>query len=301
MRKVAIIGLGEVSKSHISGLKNNSDNYKIVAICDNNESLSSVAQKHGVPFYANYKKVVEQADIDLVVVLTPPATHYEIAKSALENKKHVLIEKPGVLNINHLYNLIEIAKENNVTIDVMFHWQHGNEVLEIKDKLHTFGKLKRIEVNAYDPYTLADQKTIKPTALGLGGAWNDSGINILSMLIKFIDITQLKLKSEYVEYDTQNNLPIFLNKKFDLDGLNVNINVDWRENKNHKFTNFFFEEGTLFVHHTAQEVWFNSNRVSSFYNENRLATHYTNLFKSTKLNNENLNDTVELHKILLKN
>ncbi len=300
MKKIAIVGLGKISKPHIDGLLHNNDKYEIVAICDKKEELKDVGRELNVPFYTNHLDAIKQPGVDLVVILTPPVTHYEIAKDALLNKKHVLIEKPGVLEIEHLHELYEVAKANNVTIDVMFHWQFGNEVLAIKDKIHTYGRLRKIEVTAYDPYTETDGKTVKEECVLLGGAWNDSGINILSMLIKFIDVTKLELKQEYIEYDTKNDLPIYINKRYNYEGVEIVLNIDWRENKNHKFTNFFFDEGTLFVHHTAQELWFNSDRVESFYNENRLQTHYINLFKHLKLTLDNEKDTITLHEILLK-
>ena len=80
----------------------------------------------------------------------------------------------------------------------------------------------------------------------------------------------------------------------------VFITVDWRHNRNHKFTNFYFENGTLFLHHTAQEIWYNAKRVETFYTENRLNTHYTNLFNLYNLKTKDHERTILLHKLLLQ-
>lgn len=75
-----------------------------------------------------------------------------------------------------------------------------------------------------------------------------------------------------------------LKKKYIYENIEVLMNIDWRENKNHKFSNFFYEEGTLFVHHTAQDIWMNAERLDGFDKANTLDTHYTNLFKHLDLN-----------------
>lgn len=300
MKKVAIIGLGKISAPHIKGLLNNKDKYEIVSVCDINGELKSVANVLEVAFYKDYLDVAKKEDVDIVLVLTPPSTHYEIAKHFLLNKKNVLVEKPGVLEIDDLHDLVAIAKENDVFFDVMFHWYHGSEVIALGGMINDFGNLKKIEAMAFDPYTMSDQKTVAPKFVELSGAWLDSGINILSMLARFVDVRKFKLVSEYKEMDTINELPIYIERTYDCDGLPVIIKVDWRENKNHKYTNFFFDSGTLFLHHTAQEIWLNTIRLGSYYNSHRLETHYTNLFRDLELGWDNIESTIEIHKTLLQ-
>lgn len=300
MKRVAIIGLGKISAPHIQGLLNNKDKFKIVAVCDINGDLKTVANVLDVPFYESHLDIAKLDNVDIALVLTPPATHHEIAKDLLLSKKNVLVEKPGVLKIDDLYDLVATAKEHDVFFDVMFHWFHGSEVIALDSMINNFGDLKKIEATAFDPYTLADQKTIAPDCVHMSGAWFDSGINILSMLARFVDVIKFKLVSEYKEMDTVNNLPIYIERTYDCNGLPIIIKVDWRENKNHKFTNFFFDSGTLFLHHTAQEIWLNSTRLGSYYNDHRLETHYTNLFRDLELGWDNVESTIEIHKTLLQ-
>lgn len=295
---IAIVGLGDISTAHIAGLKSGGK-YHIYATCDNRLEQESVAKELGCLFFNDYKKMAKDPNIEVVLILTPPATHYEIAKEMLQNKKHVLIEKPGVTDINHLYDLIKIAEENEVTVDVIFHWCYGSEVLYLEKHFQEYGKLLRIECNSNDPYTY-DGVNIKKERVDLSGAWNDSGINILSMLSCFVDVKQFKLENERIEYDSKHNLPIYAKKEYDYNGVDVVINVDWRFNRNHKFTNFYFENGTLFLHHTAQEIWYNAKRVETFYTEHRLNTHYTNLFNLYNLKTKDHERTILLHKLLLQ-
>ncbi|MGD9901292.1 MAG: Gfo/Idh/MocA family protein [Spirochaetales bacterium] len=297
--RIGIVGLGHIADAHIQGLKNNSDKYEIYATCDSMADRKSIADELGCIFYNDYKKLAKDKNIDIILILTPPTTHYEIALEMLQNKKHTIIEKPGVVDINHLYHLIEVAKENGVTVDVIFHWCFGSEVLYLKDHFKEYGKLLRVESNVFDPYTDKNGQ-IKDERVDLNGAWNDSGINVLSMLSNFLDIKKIKLDNERIEYDPIYELPVYASKKYLYEDVEILISADWRQNRNHKYTNFFFENGTLFVHHTAQDIWFNAKRVATFYSENRLNSHYTNLFRIYDLKTTEHENTILLHKLLLQ-
>ena len=61
-------------------------------------------------FYKNYKKILEDTEIDLVLVLTSMKEHAKISKEALRKGKHVLVEKPMATNMKDLKELMQIAK-----------------------------------------------------------------------------------------------------------------------------------------------------------------------------------------------
>lgn len=75
--------------------------------------------------YANYKVMFEQEarredGIRAVSIATPNATHYEIAKAALEAGLHVICEKPVTFQSNEALELKNIASENNLMLAVMY-------------------------------------------------------------------------------------------------------------------------------------------------------------------------------------
>ncbi len=59
--------------------------------------------------------------IDVVCVASPDDRHYEIAKQAILKKKHVLIEKPSVLSLYQLNELVRLGKENQILVKVVYH------------------------------------------------------------------------------------------------------------------------------------------------------------------------------------
>src|SRR6266403_1491240 len=60
----------------------------------------------------------EKSEVDLVAVVTPVWTHYELAKAALENGKHVFVEKPFTCSTQQAEELIELADRKNLKIMV---------------------------------------------------------------------------------------------------------------------------------------------------------------------------------------
>lgn len=58
---------------------------------------------------------------DIVTIVTPDDTHFEIAKAAIQKGLHVLITKPPVKTLNHHLELIKLAKEKKVLVVVEYH------------------------------------------------------------------------------------------------------------------------------------------------------------------------------------
>ncbi len=75
-------------------------------------------------------------ELDGVVVATPPATHYEIAKDLLEHGLHVMIEKPMTLQRDHALALIDLARERNLVLMVGHAFEYNVAVQTLKVMIH---------------------------------------------------------------------------------------------------------------------------------------------------------------------
>ena len=64
--------------------------------------------------------LVKDPAVDLVIIGSPPNLHYEQAKLALENGKHLMAEKPVAMNATECKELYDIAKKNNLVTAVGF-------------------------------------------------------------------------------------------------------------------------------------------------------------------------------------
>ena len=93
---------------------------KVVAICDKSATSRRKAEKmySGVFVTDDANALMTSPDIDAIAVVTPVWTHYELAKAALENGKHIFVEKPFTSNSAQAEELIALAAKKNLKIMV---------------------------------------------------------------------------------------------------------------------------------------------------------------------------------------
>lgn len=119
--KVGVVGLGEVAQIiHLPILASLSDRYEIAALCDISQQLLHViGEKYRVKhLYTDAKQLTRQHDIDAVFVLNSDEYHTECVLSAIENKKHVLVEKPMCLTKSDADAIIHAKNEHGVQVMV---------------------------------------------------------------------------------------------------------------------------------------------------------------------------------------
>src|SRR6056300_2059245 len=85
---------------------------KVKSLSDINKSFQPILKKcfEFENFYTNYQQILDDPSIDVVLILTSMNEHSSIAKQALLNDKHVLVEKPMATNMKDLNELYGVAK-----------------------------------------------------------------------------------------------------------------------------------------------------------------------------------------------
>lgn len=112
---IGIVGAGFARSTQIPGFQNY-EGARVVAIASRHrENAESVAKEFGIPHVAHdWGELVGRDDVDLVSVVTPPATHMEITLAAIDHGKAVLCEKPMAMNADESKLMMDRAKEANV-------------------------------------------------------------------------------------------------------------------------------------------------------------------------------------------
>jgi len=115
--KIGIIGCGMNSDYHINFARNY-PGAELVGVADLDEGKAkSCALAHGIPrYFLDLDALVRQVKPEVLHIVTSPASHYEIAKEAMERGLHVLIEKPLVLHSREARELYEIAESRGVKV-----------------------------------------------------------------------------------------------------------------------------------------------------------------------------------------
>ena len=112
---IGIIGTGFARTTQIPGFRD-CMGAKVVAIASGHrERAEAVAKEFGIEnVAADWQELVHRDDVDLVSIVTPPATHMEITLAALEQRKAVLCEKPMAMNAEQSARMAEKAKSAGV-------------------------------------------------------------------------------------------------------------------------------------------------------------------------------------------
>jgi predicted dehydrogenase len=119
MIRIGVIGYGYWGPNIVRNLQG-LDSTRAEMICDSSPAAQARARKAypNVRVVSDANEVLRSPDIDAVAVITPVWTHYALTKAALENGKHVFIEKPFTSNSDQAKELIDLAARKNLTIMV---------------------------------------------------------------------------------------------------------------------------------------------------------------------------------------
>jgi len=117
--KVGIIGVGVIGREHIKAFSASKES-EVIAIADiNPKTLKTVSKEFGVDkAFLDYHDLLELADIDGIVVCTPPFAHAEITCDAAASGKHVLCEKPMAVNYEEAKRMVEACDKAGVNLGI---------------------------------------------------------------------------------------------------------------------------------------------------------------------------------------
>ncbi|MGB6199009.1 MAG: Gfo/Idh/MocA family oxidoreductase [Candidatus Acidiferrales bacterium] len=134
MIRVGVIGYGYWGPNIVRNLQG-LDSAQAAMVCDRSPAALARLKKAypNVKAVSDPNEILRSPDIDAVAVITPVWTHYELAKAALENGKHVFIEKPFTSTSEQAEELIELAARKNLTIMVDYTFLFTGAVRKIRE------------------------------------------------------------------------------------------------------------------------------------------------------------------------
>jgi len=219
MLSVSIIGYGYWGTKLARNFQNSSY-FEILSIVDKKRNNLNNAKKNlpSIECYLDYKKAIKNNHLDLVIISTPTSSHFKIAKFALENSKHVLVEKPLCLSSKEAKELNKIAKLKNRMIFVDYPFLFSGTINYIKKIIDTkkYGKILQIE-------SFREQA---PVRKDVNVIW-DLGTHDISILLFLLNIKPYSIHSIKKENIKQGMCDsVYINLKYKND-LNVLIKNSW--------------------------------------------------------------------------
>jgi UDP-N-acetylglucosamine 3-dehydrogenase len=178
----AVIGCGSWGRNH-ARVYSELPNVNLVAVADTAPAAANeVAEKYRAKPYTESAKLLEDPDIQLVSICTPTITHARLALQAIEQGKHVLVEKPMTNTVEEAKKLIKASKKRGVTLTVGFVERFNPAVQEAH---------RRIAKGEIGGVILAHTRRVSQRPLRIG----DVGV-IKDLAIHDIDITSILFNEE---------------------------------------------------------------------------------------------------------
>jgi predicted dehydrogenase len=181
--KVAILGTGSLGKEHVriyAGLAA-AGQVELAGVYDSStDTARRIAGKHGARVFGSVAELAQACDA--VSIVTPTTTHFDLAKSLLQQGKHVLVEKPMTDNTAQATELVQLAQQRNCVLQVG-HVERFNPVFKY---LQTAAPEPRfIETHRLSPYPA------RSTDIGV----------VLDLMIHDLDVVLAFVKSPVVSVD----------------------------------------------------------------------------------------------------
>ncbi|MBL7138214.1 MAG: Gfo/Idh/MocA family oxidoreductase [Bacteroidales bacterium] len=134
MLKIGVLGAGHLGKIHIRCIKD-IPGFDLIGFYDPNPEIAAQVEKEfNVTNFGSLDELIES--VDVVDIVTPTVSHFECASKSLKKYKHVFIEKPIVTSLHEARELIKIAGEANVKVQVGHVERFNPAFLAVESYIH---------------------------------------------------------------------------------------------------------------------------------------------------------------------
>ena len=164
MIKIGIVGYGYWGKNLVRNFYH-LDGCHIEFVCEKNENNANKCSSTypNINVVNDVETLFNDQNVDAIVIATPVDTHYQLAKNALLNKKHVLVEKPLTSSHKEAKELVDMALEHNKVLMVDHTFLYTGAVMKLKELV--------------DDNNLGDIQYVDSTRINLGLFQHD--VNVL--------------------------------------------------------------------------------------------------------------------------
>ncbi|PEL12092.1 Gfo/Idh/MocA family protein [Bacillus sp. AFS017336] len=201
------IGTSWITESFIEAAKD-SKLLNLTAIYSRNEeSAKAFALKHNAPnYFTNIEELAKSPEVEIVYIASPNSLHYEQAILLLQNKKHVICEKPIFSTTKELDHAFKVAEENGVYLFEAIRNFHSPNFTALKEGLAKIGQIRSANLHylqyssKYDAFLRGENPNVFSPEFS-GGALVDLGVYPVYVLIGLfgkpssVDYTPVKLRT----------------------------------------------------------------------------------------------------------
>lgn len=117
MLKIGVLGVGHLGKIHLKCINLATESYELIGFYDpDNRSAKQAEEQSGARRWEELDALLDA--VDVVDIVTPTTTHFEVASRAIRRGKHIFIEKPLTHTIEEAEGLLQLSREYGVKVQV---------------------------------------------------------------------------------------------------------------------------------------------------------------------------------------
>lgn len=151
---VGVVGVGAMGHNHVR-VYTRLKNANLLAVSDLMKgTLAEVSKKYNTVGFVDYDNVLKMPEIDAVSVCVPTTYHYEVVMSAIEQGKHVLVEKPIAFTLKEAKDMVKAARKQGVKLATGHVERFNPAVLEAKKLLREklIGEVVSVSAKRVGPF-----------------------------------------------------------------------------------------------------------------------------------------------------
>ncbi len=155
--RFGLIGLGRHGSRYAHHLLEDVSGARLTAVCRRDEKQGrAFAEPHGLAFYGDYGRLIEDPRVDAVAVAVSPDVHLDICRRAVAAGKHILLEKPLARSLAEGRRLQQIVEGSGVIFMLAQTLRFNSVVRAIKDHIGGLGRIHLMAFNQrMEPHGLA--------------------------------------------------------------------------------------------------------------------------------------------------
>lgn len=152
---VGVIGTGRIGKLHIEHLSQNIPDAELIAICSlDTETAKIFAEQFNIPkATSDYRTLLDDSQIDVVIVASSTDTHVEICQAAAEAGTHIFCEKPIALDLGQIDETLAIVEKAEVKFQVGFNRRFDANFRRVREAVASgeIGEPHILHITSRDP------------------------------------------------------------------------------------------------------------------------------------------------------
>lgn len=180
---LAFLGCGFATRLHsrtLSGFKHDFRRY--YASRDGEKAAAYNRKYKGNGYFDSYEAAIESDTIEVVLIATPPAYHFDLSLKAMRAGKHVIVEKPAYLRTADFADIRQVQAETGKCVFVAENYYYKPLAFKLRELIRTgvIGDVIFVHVNALKRQSIDDWRG--DAALAGGGAMFEGGIHWINFI-----------------------------------------------------------------------------------------------------------------------